>query len=326
MRILLALVIVALFQLSISDPAEARRRGIPLRSLFDSEGPSWDGRDFSNFNAYKSSSPLGRAGGFARSTFFFIFSTRQELSFVSETQLTGPNDEALSLCHLTTKHHTFSFGWWRFSDGYALSATKCEGVSYSPTTEAQIRQARLDGAVPANAPVTPKFSLEEIITGFSALGLFALFILFTICTAIGIRSRRRKRDRQLEGASFYDRSVLEVMCYAALSDGKVRDAEIDLIQRTAQDFTRRNFSSSEIKTLVRSCERKPSTKRFKALGEGLDNQQKVAAMRAALIVIASDGEIAKKEQKFVAGLASGFGLSADGLQRIVSSLRQPVGA
>jgi len=243
--------------------------------------------------------------------------SQQELHFVSSTTIPGADGAALSLCHLTTKKHVLGIGIWRSSDGYALSAEKCEGEQYIPFTEAQFGQAQQLGLIEANQPSKPVMTMNMIMSGFAGSALIGLLLVFALFKYISSQRRKRMRRKEMGDTSSFHKTVLDVMCHAALSDGTVDNAEVTLIQKVALDLTGRDFKLDEIENLVRSCDKTLTPAQYKAYGKGLDATQRVTVMRAALMVVSADNDWAKAEKKFVSGLATGLGISNEMLEKII---------
>ena len=246
-------------------------------------------------------------------------SKSQELHFVSSTTIPGAEGKVLSLCHLSTKNHIFGIGLWRSSDGYALSDANCEGEQYFTFTAAQFAEAQEQGLIDASISAEPKMTMNMIVSGFSGLVVIGLLLLLVLVKYISSLRRKKMRRNEMGDASVFHKAVLDVMCHAALSDGEVEATEITLIQNAARDLTGKEFAASEIEDLVRSCDKNPTPAQFKAFGKGVDITQSASLVRAALMVIAADGDLAKAEQKFISGLATGLGISNEALQQIIQS-------
>ena len=109
-----------------------------------------------------------RAGGF--------WGTSEQLSLVTETQITDNKDQPLSLCHLTEKTHIIFAGVWRSSKGYAMATNKCDADSYFPVSAEQLAMGKVLGDFPENLPEQPSMSRGDLISGF--WGLSAIILLF----------------------------------------------------------------------------------------------------------------------------------------------------
>ena len=131
-------------------------------------------------------------------------SETQQLHFVAPTTIPGAEGKTLSLCHLSTKNHVFGIGFWRSTDGYALSDNKCEGEQYFPFTGAQFAEAQEQGLIDKGIPAEPKMTMNMILSGFSGLGILAVLVLLAGFKFISSRRRsnlRRGRDGRCVGVS-----------------------------------------------------------------------------------------------------------------------------
>lgn len=244
-------------------------------------------------------------------------SKSQELHFVAPTTIPGPDGADISLCHLSTKSHVIEIGLWRSMDGYALSSTECEGDQFFPFSAEQFAEAQAGGFIPADLPAEPKMTLAMMASGFYGTGILGLLAAFAGFKFLGSRRRRKERHAGMGNIDPYHRMLLDVMCHAAVSDGHVEASEVALIRKIALDLTGQEFSPETIAKMVKSCDKSLTPAQYKAFGKGMDMQQRATAVKAALMVISADNELAAKEKKFVNGLAAGLNIPEDLMQRIV---------
>lgn len=243
----------------------------------------------------------------------------QELIFLSETTEKNDKGETLSVCILAKQGKVLGLiNIWKSAQEYVLAVNRCETERYYPVTAEGWTVAKASGAIPADLPDTPELSIGQKLWGAwgpIAIGLLILFAIFK-----SLRSHKRAKGRRV---AFGDMSVahsriLEVMCQAAYADGSIDESELSTIAGVAKKLLGRDFSNAELRDIVDTCDKKLNEAQFIAFGKGLEPGERIDVLRAAFMVIAADGEIAKKENVFLGKLAAGLGIPPEAVKAILS--------
>ena len=243
----------------------------------------------------------------------------QELLFLSETQIPGENGQNLSLCILAKQRTIIGFvNLWKSPESYVLASDKCAVEQYIPLEDAAFKAGQAEGVFPAELALPPKLGLKDQIVGAWGLGALLLLIVAAIVKTIGSRRRAAGRKAALGTMTDFQHRVIEVMCQAAFTDGEIASAEVDTIVSVAKNLTGQTYSVDQVRQIIASCDKNISDMKFKSYGKGLNEEEKITLIRAAMMVFAADGQLAKKEHTFLGKLAGGLGLSADKVRAILN--------
>ncbi len=244
-------------------------------------------------------------------------SEAQDLHFVTETSIPNQSGGTLSLCHLSNTHSVLFINIWRSIQSYALSQDKCEGDSFLGLTEEQFKQAQAANLIPANITAEPKMTIGIIAGGFWGLGALGLLILVGILGTIKSSRNKKERHEAMGNMSPFHKNILDVMCHAAMSDGDIDASEISVIQKAGMDLTGKTFTKDEVNHFISTCDKNVTPNQFKTFGKNMNDNEKLLLIRGALMVVAADNDLSKKEQKFIGGLANGLGVPVQTVQAML---------
>lgn len=250
-------------------------------------------------------------------------SESQFMDFVSKTTVPGPDGASLSLCHLITKHSVLFLPIYYQSNGYALATNSCDTNQYSPVDASLLASGQVAGFIPADIPAEPQLSFGQVLNGYISMAVGALL---AVAAALGVLANRRNRKARLAlagDASPFAMRMLEVMSHAAKADGSIDGNEVGMIAAISQKLTGTTFATDRIVKMIELSETSLTKSGFARFGKGMNAAQKENLMRAALMVVASDGGIDKKEQAFVGGLAKGLGIHKQQANEIFQSVLAP---
>lgn len=245
--------------------------------------------------------------------------TAEILDFVAQTQIpvNGGADKMMALCHLIKKYHVVYLPVWYQSEGYVLSDNACAGESYFSITAEQLAAARKDGLIAADIPEVAKLTSQEEMTPW----LWGALVAFGVLMFIRQMIRTVARRREIGGASDAVIRLVDAMCHAAKADGRIDAREIAAIQMIALRLTGTEYPEANIRRMIDLSKARLTPAQFAAFGKGLGVAQKELVMQAVLMVLGADGEIAKKEQGFINGLANGLKITQPQFQRILVEAR-----
>lgn len=229
-----------------------------------------------------------------------------------------------SLCHLIDRRRLFDMlGLWMTSEGYVLGEVGCTGTSYAPFA-ASIADMKAQGALPADLPESPRFTPQDYLEGFGLWGIVGGLLAIALLGR-GLSGRKRKLRQEIltleDGPAF---RMIDVMCHAAIADGKIDDAEVAYIRDVARELTGLDYSDAHIRETIRRADRLKRPEHLAAFAKGLTLQQRHLILQAALSVVAADGHMDRRENRFIGLLVKGFGLARDDLDqalRILASRR-----
>ncbi|SDX14097.1 Uncharacterized conserved protein, tellurite resistance protein B (TerB) family [Ruegeria halocynthiae] len=246
--------------------------------------------------------------------------TAEQLSLITETQLTNDQGQLLSLCHLTENRHVLFLPVWRSSLGYAMAINKCDAESYYPVDAEKLTLGKVLGELPEDLPDQPKLSVSDMISGFWGLGVFALLLGVAGIKWAGRSARTSKRKAEMKGAAPAAVKAIDAMCHAAKADGRLDDSEIALMSDIAKQMTGEPFDEARIRRMYDLAEAKPTEHQFASFGSGLSPDQKRMVLQAVLMIIGSDGDLDKRETDFVQKLAHGLKISGAEVKALFQSM------
>ena len=251
-------------------------------------------------------------------------SSSQNLLFVDSTRI-EIEGTPYALCHLVKDDAVLFINFLRRLEGYALAAGNCGSDQYIPLTTETLSDAKASGQISQSVPDEPKLSAGAMIEGHWGWGLVAAALGLFGIRAKKSHDRRKRRQAMMGGASPAAVAILDAMCHAAKADGHVADAEVAEITSAAREMTGESFAPELVRRMAELAEAAPKESDFKRLVKGRTAAEKEVMMRGVLIVVASDGTLDGKEQKFVGMLAKAMKMRKDKLHELlagVASARQ----
>jgi tellurite resistance protein len=180
------------------------------------------------------------------------------------------------------------------------------------------------GSFPADLPDTPVFAPRDYAEGFGLWGLLAgLLSVFFVRRRLSGRKRKiRQAILTLEDSPAF--RMIDVMCHAAIADGRIDPREVAYIQEVARELTGLDYSEAHIRETIARADRLSRPEHLASFAKGLTLSQRHLILQAALSVVAADGQMEKRENRFIGLLLAGFRLTKDDLDqalRILASRR-----
>ncbi|MEM9796166.1 MAG: DUF533 domain-containing protein [Pseudomonadota bacterium] len=235
----------------------------------------------------------------------------------AETLHLVSSGDIMSVCHLVKRRTVAFLGVSIESKGYVLSDNRCEGESYFSLAQ-PIEQLIADGYVPAATPTEPTFSPRELLEGYSLWPLLALLVLGIGAAAM---MRKKRRDIRMQILSLEDGPVfrmIDMMCHAAIADGRIDPAEVDFIRGLARELTGLDYQDAHITEAIERADKFTKPADFKDVARGLNHRQRHMILDAALSVVAADGEMSKKEKVFIGAMTTAFGLTTEDVEHTLN--------
>ncbi|MBT0958100.1 TerB family tellurite resistance protein [Alphaproteobacteria bacterium KMM 3653] len=246
-----------------------------------------------------------------------VYGSSEEFHFVADTAVDlgqGP----LALCHLTKKSTAMFFiGMWRSSKGYALVTDGCNSDAYIPISAEEVAQGQASGKIPADVPLQPKMTLQQITSGFFGLILLGAFIGFALVQGVLRGKRRKARYAEMGGMSPQAMAIVDAMCHAARADGHVADEEILEIADAVEVMTGQEIDPADVLKIAEMANEKLSEGDFAAMVKGQSKKTLEVMMRGSLHVVVADGELNRAEKGYISGLAKAMKMSADTVQSLL---------
>ena len=236
------------------------------------------------------------------------------LQFVSATELTKPQGQALSLCHTTREFRILGYTITSNAVDYVLSSDGCAAQIDETLTAVQMEGAQSFDLIDANLPVIPENSQEQTMRNVAPWALMALAMLFIIFRRLTSLVGGGKKPLRSKASQ----RILTVMCYVARSRGAVAGKEISIIGQTAKRLTQRNFKPSEIMRITDQIDMNLSMQDFIEMGQGLRDSEKDRMMRGAFYVALADGRMLPPEHEFLTNLARGIGMPGEDFRRVMN--------
>ncbi len=238
----------------------------------------------------------------------------QELEFVAETQIPGPNQENMSLCYVTQSFRVLGFALTSDVQSYALAANRCQTTDYRLFSADQMVTAQSLDLIAADIPVVARNTLERNLRTYGLL----------IAVGLGLIAVVWRRVKSLLG---YDLKgpmrkkaalrIVYAMCHAAKCDGLVGSKELTMITRTAKRLTGRSYPTADIIRIADHIDMDLTTRDYIAFGRGLRDREKDIMMQGALLITIADGRMLPAEYEFVTELAHGLGMPAEDFRRML---------
>ena len=106
--------------------------------------------------------------------------TRQDLLFVTETNIPAPEGGMMSLCHLVDHQVIFFLPVYTWSQEYAWANNQCDGDNYYDFASFDLAEMKDQGLIYPDIPDTPvlpaKIQIKNWIVG-GTVGLLGLFLV-----------------------------------------------------------------------------------------------------------------------------------------------------
>ena len=111
----------------------------------------------------------------------------------------------------------------------------------------------------------------------------------------------------------------QIMSMAANADGKTDAHEIDVIRDLLAQITGKQVPSHEIAQIVAAVSMPQTDAEYSRLGTGVTQDHRELLIKAALMVVAADGDISTGESHFMARLYDGLGMTQAGFDALVTA-------
>jgi len=247
------------------------------------------------------------------------YSTTEQLVYVSPTEFED-DDGPLALCHFVETYSVIFINFWRSTQGYALAGNNCNTDSYYDLSAVELKTAQTSGMISADIPSEPKLSIKSLAEGFWGLGALALLLLFAGLKIMQVQKRKAQRMALMRGATPGAQAILDAMCHAAKADGYVAPSEVEMIKRAAEQMTGESLALEDVKRMASLAEESLDLKGHKRLIKGRTKHEQLDMMRGVLLVVAADGRLDGKENKFVGGLAQAMNMDSQTVQALLAEV------
>ena len=238
-----------------------------------------------------------------------------DLEFVSDTRIPGPQGSTLSLCYTT--RNFLLLGYVVSSDitGYALASDACTRRADRLFSAEQMQTAQslnlIDASLPPVAQNTLARTLQNLAIWLAIVLAIIAVIIRRIKSLLGMDLRGPMRKKA------YNR-ILTAMCHAGRADGVVDSKEIALISKAAGRLTRRSVKTSEVIRITDHLDPALSEHDFIELGRGLRDSEKDVMMQGVFFVTIANGRLLPDEYDFITSLAYGIGMPGEDFRRVMN--------
>ncbi len=119
------------------------------------------------------------------------------------------------------------------------------------------------------------------------------------------------------------RCVKQLMIDAMLTDGTIKEVEVQAIRRIYQQMTGKNLAAKAVKTEARqvASRRQDTARLLTQIARGLDDEGKELVVRAAVTVATADGELQDAERALLAEVGNALGMSPVHLDAAIEAAR-----
>lgn len=238
----------------------------------------------------------------------------EELEFVAETKIPGPDEDNLTLCYVTSSFRALGYALISDIQRYALSSDNCLTEDRPFTSDQMVTAQSLDLIAPG-IPAVARNSIERNLKSYGLLAAIALALFAVILRRIKSLLGYDPKGLMRKKAAL---RIMSVMCHAAKCDGLVGSRELAIISRTANHLTRHVFPTAEIIRMADHVDQNLDTNDYIAFGKGLRDREKDAMLRSAFIVTMENGRMLPAEYEFVTELAYGLGIPGDDFRRLLN--------
>ncbi len=104
----------------------------------------------------------------------------QDLHFVAETNVVGPGNQNMALCHLVENWVMLFIPIVTFSESYAYAQNRCDTDSYIPLDDRRVAYEKSIGNLPMDLSDSPQLSTGIIIKNAIVGLIAAIFALIFI--------------------------------------------------------------------------------------------------------------------------------------------------
>ena len=113
------------------------------------------------------------------------------------------------------------------------------------------------------------------------------------------------------------------MIDAMLTDGTIKEVEVQAIRRIYQQMTGKNLAAKAVKTEARqvASRRQDTARLLTQIARGLDDEGKELVVRAAVTVATADGELQDAERALLAEVGNALGMSPVHLDAAIEAAR-----
>ncbi|MBU2983561.1 TerB family tellurite resistance protein [Lentibacter algarum] len=248
-------------------------------------------------------------------------SSSQDLIFVSDTKVEIDGTK-FALCHLVETNSIFFVNLFRSLEGYVLAPNKCIAERYMSLSDADLAKAKASGAIPESVPATAKLAIKDKIMGHWGWLLVLAVVAFAGMGYLNTRKRRKAREALMGDATPTATAILDAMCHAAKVDGVIAPEEVTEIQNVAQQMTGQTFTTETVRQIADLADEDLSDSEFKRFAKGRNPEEKELMMKGVLMVVASDGQLDGKEQKFVGKLGGALAMSGEQINTMLAEIVQ----
>ena len=246
-------------------------------------------------------------------------STTQDLVFVAPTEWKDGAGAPLSLCMLTETRSKFFINFSRSAVSYALATQRCETDAFYDFDATAMANARAEGWLAPNLPETPHLSPVQIAGGYWGWGLVGGLVLFGGLSKLsGFATGRRRRQALGKVDSFTERAA-QVMGMAAAADGRIDKQEVVTICSVLERITGTSYPPDAVLDIIRNTGDGSISADLSPLSRDMTADHRELLVKAALMVVASDGDISSEESSFLSRLTAAMGLGQDQFNAIVDS-------
>lgn len=245
--------------------------------------------------------------------------TTQDLVFVAPTEWSDGAGKPLSLCILTETKSKFFVNFWISAESYALATRRCETDSFYDFDATAMADARAEGWLPVGLPKTPQLTLAQKAQGFWGWGIVAGFVLFGGLSKLGGFAARGKRRQALRQVDSFTERAAQVMGMAAAADGRLDKEEVATICSVLERITGTSYPAEVVVDIIRNAGDGSISADLSPLSRGMNADHRELLVKAALMVVASDGDISADESSFLSRLTTAMGLGQEQFNSIVDS-------
>ena len=245
--------------------------------------------------------------------------TTQELHLLAATDMTDNNGASLSLCLLTETESAMFINYWRSAETYALATNNCATESYYEVSAEQFALGQADGVFPADLPAEPQLTTAQMISGMWGLGALGAIVLFGVLGWLSKQIQASKRRKAVGQVDAFAARAAHVMGMAANADGVMDPGEVQTIQDVLRRITGTTYDLETIRGLIKNSAVMADDKEYVRLGKGMQSDHRELLVKAALMVVAADGDISPQESTFVSRLASGLGFAQPQVDAIIDN-------
>jgi len=237
------------------------------------------------------------------------------IEFVAETQISGPNDDFMSLCYQTREIDFFGFALASNIQGYVLANDLCTGDVIRPFSEAQLISAQSFGQIDPGIPAIAVNSPERLLRSYGIFIIIKLAMIFVILRRLKSLFRFGPNAPMRKKAA---NKVLSAVCHVAKCDGFVSSEEVEMIAETMERLTNHTYKPAEIIRLSEQVDLNLTPQDYTHFGKGLRDTEKDIMLRSVLYIAMASDRLQPAEYEFATELANGLGMPAEDFRRVLN--------